>query len=855
MPGASAQVPVGPAVTTLVTQASPSVPVGGQISDTATLAGGSSPGGTITFALYGPDDPTCLGTPLFSSNVAVVGNRQYTSEAYTPSYRGTYRWVASYGGDVANLPAQGACDAPGESVVVTRAVTTLVTSASGTVPVGGQVSDTATLSGGFEPFGILSFHLYGPDDPTCTGVPAFSSYHTVNGTGTYTSAFYSPGVPGIYRWVASYGGDPANTPAEAACNDPGESVVVSPAPPTTTTSTTTIVPPTTTTTTTVPPTSTPTTTTVPPTSTPTTTTVPPTSTPVPPTSTTTTTTVPSTTTTGPPTSTGTSSTTTTVLPTTITTAPAAPTPPTPPPVTTLPPTTSAAPPGPTPTTAPPPGTTPASAAPPGTPAPPPPASPTPPASPPELDPGIVEAASGPIAPVAEANLHRYDPADHPADIVTMQVAAFALLALLGVGRRRRSIASAAIGAGSTANQAGEVVSTEVESADEGLAGGFLAAVRRGDRSRTWRWPGTAHVDRLSLAVPPRVSSRSPLLARVLDDAGYLRAMLGSLYLAVPAFGAFLAALAVASVDGRALPPAIGLAAGLAVLGVFDALAGVIAVVVFAGGVVLLGGVTSADNARTMLGLATLWFAAPLIAGTARPLRRPPTMTRQEHWDRTADIVIASLVGAWAVQVILQGLPGLAGIDLPIADSANRIALMVLAALAVRMLLETIAAHSYPLRLAQVQPPDMRQPSTAQRLAAHALVLTIFVFVAISYLGSCWQLYVGGALFILPKVLDLFADRLPNSARVHAVTPRGIVAIVLMLFVGAVVGALVLRYFSTGQEAIRDSFVLLSLPGLALALLELFGREGPDRELPFRHQLLGIPVLGLGVLLALGVITI
>ena len=455
----------------------------------------------------------------------------------------------------------------------------------------------------------------------------------------------------------------------------------------------------------------------------------------------------------------------------------------------------------------------------------------------------------------------YDPADHPADIVAVQVSAFALLALLGATRRSKTAEAQATRTGSTAGapevQTGEVVFTEVESADEGLAAGYLAgiAARRGDRSWTWRWAGTDRVDRLSLVVPPRASPRSPLLARVLNDAGYLRAMMGSAYLVVPFLGAVLAVAAVSSVDGAALPPAVGLATALAVLGVFDALAGVIAVAVFVTGVVLLGGVDSADSARTLLGLATLWFAAPLIAGTARPLRRPPTMTRQEHWDRTADVVIASLVGAWAVKLIVEGLPGLARLDLPLADSAGAIALIVLAALAVRMVIETVAAHWYPLRLSQVQPADMQDPSNAQRLAAHVLVLGVFVFVAISYLGSCWQLYVGGALFIAPKVLHLVADRLPNSPRLHAVTPHGIVAIVLMLFVGAVVGAIVLGYFSSGQEAIRNSFVLLSLPGLALALLDLFGREGPERELPFRHQLLGIPLVAIGVLLALGVVTI
>jgi hypothetical protein len=363
------------------------------------------------------------------------------------------------------------------------------------------------------------------------------------------------------------------------------------------------------------------------------------------------------------------------------------------------------------------------------------------------------------------------------------------------------------------------------------------------------------VDRLSLRLPPRIAPRSPLLARVVNDAGYLRATLGSASVLLPVLGAVLGALAVLDVDGEALPPEFGLAVALAVLGVFDALAGMIGVLVFVAGVVLAGGVSSGDAARTLLGISTLWFAAPLIAGTARPLRRPPTMTPQEHWDRTADVVIASLIGAWAVQVILQGLPGLSGLALPIAEKADAAAILVLIALAVRMVIETVAAHWYPVRLSRVQPSELREPTIAQRAAANILVLAIFVFVAVSYLGSCWQLYVGGALFILPKFLGFLADRLPNSPKAYAVTPRGIVEVVLMLVVGAVVGAIVLDHLASGREAIRDTFVLLSLPGFALALLELFGREGPERELPWRHQLLGIPLLALGVLIVLGVVTI
>ena len=355
-------------------------------------------------------------------------------------------------------------------------------------------------------------------------------------------------------------------------------------------------------------------------------------------------------------------------------------------------------------------------------------------------------------------------------------------------------------------------------------------------------------------MPARLAPRSPLLARVLNDAGYLRAMFGSASTVVPILGVVLGILAVRNVQGEALPPHFGLTVGLAVLGVFDALAGLIGVLVFVGGVVLSGGLSSTDAARTLLGLSTLWFAAPLIAGTARPLRRPPTMTMREHWDRTADIVIASLVGAWAVQKVLLGLPGLSGLDLPIAKQANPAALIVLGALVVRMGIETVAAHWYPLRLSQVQPATLSNPSRAQRVAAYMLILVIFLFASIAYLGSCWQLYVGGAVFIFPSFLELVEDRLPNSSRIFAVVPQGIVKIVLLLFVGALLGALVLDNSNSGREAIRDSFLLLSLPGFAVAMLERFGREGPERELRWHHELLGIPILVFGVLLALSVIT-
>ncbi len=219
---------VSPLPTTLETTASSNVTIGGQVHDTATLSGGVSPTGTITFKLYGPDDADCSGTPAFTDikNVS-SGNGAYDSANFTPTAAGTYRWTADYSGDASNAASSSACNAANESVTVAKHTTTLTTNASGDVTIGGQVHDTATLSGGVSPTGTITFKLYGPDDADCSGGAVFTDTVNVNGNGGYESGAFTPSAAGTYRWVADYSGDVANNPAASTCNAPGELVLVS----------------------------------------------------------------------------------------------------------------------------------------------------------------------------------------------------------------------------------------------------------------------------------------------------------------------------------------------------------------------------------------------------------------------------------------------------------------------------------------------------------------------------------------------------------------------------------------------------------------------------------------------------
>lgn len=215
----------------IVTTASAAVNLGNPISDSATLTGGSSPTGTVTFNIYGPNNATCTGGAISTSSATLSAAGTATSAAFTPTQVGTYRFVAVYSGDANNASVTSACNAAAESVVVSPLTPTLTTQASPAITLGGRIFDTATLAGGSSPTGTITFKIYGPNDATCTGSAADTATVTVSkGDGDYPSALFSPSVAGTYRFVATYSGDANNNAVSTACSDAKEAVVVSPKP-------------------------------------------------------------------------------------------------------------------------------------------------------------------------------------------------------------------------------------------------------------------------------------------------------------------------------------------------------------------------------------------------------------------------------------------------------------------------------------------------------------------------------------------------------------------------------------------------------------------------------------------------
>ena len=217
----------------VITQATPTIattpsaggPVGTSITDTATVSGGHTPTGDVTFHLYAPGDTTCTTSVFSSTNALTAGSA--TSGPFSSAAVGTYHWTATYNGDTNNTAVSSPCTA--EPVVITQATPTIATTPSTGGPVGTSITDTATVSGGHSPTGTVTFHLFAPASPTCTGDPAFSSTNALT-AGSATSGPFSSAAVGTYHWTATYNGDTNNTAVSSPCT--AEPVVITQATPT-----------------------------------------------------------------------------------------------------------------------------------------------------------------------------------------------------------------------------------------------------------------------------------------------------------------------------------------------------------------------------------------------------------------------------------------------------------------------------------------------------------------------------------------------------------------------------------------------------------------------------------------------
>ena len=418
-------------------------------------------------------------------------------------------------------------------------------------------------------------------------------------------------------------------------------------------------------------------------------------------------------------------------------------------------------------------------------------------------------------------LPAYSPAQEPEKSNDLQIAALAALALLAAGSKKNSENDGEALEGETEGGSEEQDElTEVES-------GALKMVERdpgwGDRSRTWQNRFTGSTDLLSKICTLWLSKFSPLLARTSTDASYLRAIFGSLSFITLPLALIFGIKALIDTGAQAMAPALITVIAIVAIGILDAFAGFIAASIFFLGVLVSGHMTSRDELLTVAGLMLIFFAPALLASAVRPLRRLVRNT-DEGWERITDYALAILLTGWTVDKMINALNGLSSVQLAITFQATQIAIWSSAMVAIRIIGEDVTTYHYPVRLNSVS-VKLPEPDVRQKAIGSALKTLIFISLAAPFVGVNLQLLLGALIFLFPLIADLtFAGRIPKFEIMHRFVLRGTFKVVMLVFIGAMFGSYMQGLFESPKDFLKWSFVLLTIPGLIIAVLEWFAKE-------------------------------
>jgi hypothetical protein len=302
-----------------------------------------------------------------------------------------------------------------------------------------------------------------------------------------------------------------------------------------------------------------------------------------------------------------------------------------------------------------------------------------------------------------------------------------------------------------------------------------------------------------------------------------------MWLAAPITGVALAITALMQPSIELRPPTWELFLAIAVLGMFDAFAGMLATVVYSIGMISMYGISDLSDVRLMLGVLLLGFGPALIGVAFRAIRKQAETSFAYFWDRLVDLSVLTFFISWSVSAMVATLPALAGRTLVVANHTAEFSLFLAIAIGVRILLEELAARGFSRRLDTINPTEVPGTSQLQKVISTGLRLFIFIFVTAAFMGNVWQVWVGSFIFILPNILSWFSDRFPNSPLLWKILPQGVPALALTLIVSSFSAGLISGWLEGNPEYPQYLFMLLPIPVFLIGLLGMFGREGKDGE--------------------------
>ncbi|MEI6701282.1 MAG: fibronectin type III domain-containing protein, partial [Actinomycetota bacterium] len=375
----------------------------------------------------------------------------------------------------------------------------------------------------------------------------------------------------------------------------------------------------------------------------------------------------------------------------------------------------------------------------------------------------------------------------------------------------------------------------------------------GDRSLTWQLPGLLLIDRLGRRVPTSAGRYSSLAQGSFADGAYLRAMFGSASMLLVALAIVLApALAVQNHFGAV--PAGGVLFGvLLAIGLFDAAAGAIGVAVYGGLALATGHV---DSYRSLLGLlliGTLWAALPVMISHLRPFHRDIPSNLHGWWLRIGDHVLTPFFAFYLTSKLLEALPGLTGLELPIVSEHQAFGFLAAGVVFARLLLEDLALWLYPKRTAMSRIDPVA--TTAKADAIGIVIRSIFMLlVGEALVGNVWQVWALVPMYVLYALAPRLTKSFPRVTWVYRFAPKTLPKFGILVLTGQVLTVVLTSSFHLeAQEFLGWDLLLLLTVATILKYLEAF--KGDPWPKTWMTRLGGAVLAVVTILLALRVIAI
>ena len=353
----------------------------------------------------------------------------------------------------------------------------------------------------------------------------------------------------------------------------------------------------------------------------------------------------------------------------------------------------------------------------------------------------------------------------------------------------------------------------------------------GDRLSLWKFTFLKAFDAWWPFVTTRCAPISPLVSKVLNDGSYLRAGLGSVWICLPILSATSAFWALTTSLGPVGEPGASGLTAVMVIGMFDIFSGLFGMTVIAIGYIFLEATNNdigvVNDIRFIIGLFSLGCGPAILATSIRKVRKPAARTINDWWERAADLAVGTFITGWITIILITVLSQYTAIGLKFETNSNKVAFTMTLAFIARLILEETTARIFPKRLNQANPTHIPEQGPIAKWISIVNRAIITLFLSVAFVGNCWQLWVGLALFTIPSLVDQFKEYFPNFRNFNRYLPQETPTLTLVeICIVGILGILIAT-IGGGATLVKTGFMLFPIPPILISIGNALGRESID----------------------------